>query len=103
MKFKLRSSLARIAIVATALCVCQIALLGADSKRLLVVSVTKGFRHSSIPTAERILEELGKKSGVFTVDYARNDEEIAGKMSVESLKNYDGVIFANTTGDLPLP
>jgi hypothetical protein len=29
-------------------------------KKLLVVTVTKGFRHSSIPTAEKVLAELGK-------------------------------------------
>ncbi len=72
-------------------------------KKLLVVTVTKGFRHSSIPTAEKILAELGQKSGVFTVDYVRTDEEMAQKMTAAALKGYDGVIFANTTGDLPLP
>src|SRR6266700_8165267 len=82
----------------------------AAPKKLLVVTVTKGFRHSSIPTAEKILAELGEKSGAFTVDYVRTDEEMAQKMTAAALKNYDGVIFANTTGgkgqkggDLPLP
>jgi hypothetical protein len=75
----------------------------AAPKKLLVVTVTKGFRHSSIPTAEKVLGELAQKSGDFTVDYVRNDEEMAQKMTAEALKNYDGVIFANTTGDLPLP
>ena len=75
----------------------------ATPKKLLVVTVTKGFRHSSIPTAEKVLGELGPKSGVFTVDYVRNDQELGEKMTPESLKKYDGVIFANTTGDLPLP
>ena len=32
-------------------------------KRLLVVTVTKGFRHGSIPMAERTIEDLGKKTG----------------------------------------
>ena len=72
-------------------------------KRMLVVTVTKGFRHSSIPTAEKILGELAQTSRAFTVDYVRTDAEMAEKMSVAALKNYDGVIFANTTGDLPLP
>ena len=73
------------------------------SRRLLVVTVTKGFRHSdSIPVAERILRELGERSGLFTVDYARTDEELQQKMSPEGLKGYDGVFFASTTGDLPL-
>lgn len=98
----------------------------AAPKKLLVVTITKGFRHSSIPTAERILAEIGNKSGVFTVDYARvepNDPQFKGengqrddakvnaaiqevlnkKMSSQALAQYDGVIFANTTGMLPLP
>ena len=98
----------------------------AAAKRVLVVSTTMGFRHSSIPTAERILAELGQTSGAFTVDYARvepNDprfrgpdgkpdktkvevaikEVLSAKMNPEALRQYDAVIFANTTGDLPIP
>ena len=73
------------------------------AKKLLVVTVTKGFRHSSIPTAEKVLGALAEKSKAFTVDYARTDEEIAAKMTPSALKAYDGFIFANTTGELPLP
>ena len=95
-------------------------------KHVLVVTTTVGFRHSCIPTAEKILGELAQKSGAFTVDYARVDiyepqfkgadgkpdkskyfpvvkEVLAEKMSPAALKNYDAVIFAITTGDLPLP
>jgi len=95
-------------------------------KHALVVTTTVGFRHSSIPTAERVLAELGKSSGMFTVDYARvepNDAQFKGadgkpdkdkvneaikavlaeKMSPAALAKYDAVIFASTTGDLPLP
>jgi uncharacterized protein len=98
----------------------------AAPKRVLVVTVTKGFRHSSIPTAEKVLAELAKESSAFTVDYARvepNDPQFKGadgkpdkekvstaiqavlaeKMSPQALKQYDAIIFANTTGDLPLP
>jgi len=98
----------------------------AAPKRVLVVTVTLGFRHSSIPTAEKVLAELAKETGAFTVEYARvepNDPQFKGddgktdpakvnaaikavlaeKMSAEGLKQYDAVIFANTTGDLPLP
>src|SRR5260370_1050325 len=75
----------------------------AAPKKLLVVTVTKGFRHSSIPTAEKVLGELAQKSGAFTVDYVRTDADMTQKMTLEALKDYDGVIFANTTGDLPLP
>lgn len=43
----------------------------ASSKRVLVVSVTAGFRHSAIPTGDRILGELAAQSGAFTVDYVQ--------------------------------
>jgi len=98
----------------------------AAPKRLLVVTLTEGFHHSSIPTAEKVLAQLGHSSGAFSVDYARinqddpkfqgadgkldkekvheaNKEVLAQKMSAAALQNYDGVIFACTTGDLPLP
>jgi len=113
--------------------------LQAAPKKLLVVTTTAGFRHSSIPTAEKILAQLAQSSGEFTVDFVRQppgphtangffpklkdnatpdekktyDAEEAQfnaalktelqKLSPENLKNYDGVIFASTTGDLPLP
>ena len=73
-------------------------------KRLLVVTVTKGFRHGdSITVSEKVLADIGQQSGAFTVDYVRTDEEMAQKMTREALKGYDGVIFSNTTGELPLP
>jgi type 1 glutamine amidotransferase len=46
----------------------------AEPKKLLVVTVTTGFRHSSIETAEKVLAELGTKSGAFTVDYVHQPE-----------------------------
>lgn len=98
----------------------------AATKHVLVVTTTTEFRHSSIPTAERIIAQLGQESGAFDVDYARvepNSPEFKGpdgkkdnakvnaaikqvlqeKMSLEALAKYDAVIFANTTGMLPLP
>ena len=98
----------------------------AAAKKVLVVTTTTGFRHSSIPTAEKVLAQLAQDSGAFTVEYARvepNDPQFRGangkpdaekvneaikavlaeKMSPEALKGYAAVIFANTTGDLPLP
>jgi type 1 glutamine amidotransferase len=137
----------------------------ADAKRAIVVTVTTGFRHSSIPFAEKTLQKLGEESGAYTVvDFARQpeiqiprkpnkpkdpaadadekakaryaadmkkyEEELAkwtpeveaqakdaqakfdvavkeslAKLSPEKLASnkIDLVIFANTTGDLPLP
>jgi uncharacterized protein len=102
-------------------------------KRVLLVTTTTGFRHSSIETAEQIIAKVAKESGVFTItaqasvtppkNPGRNatDEQkaefakaeaaykeqiakvLAEKMSPAALKMYDGIIFANTTGDLPVP
>jgi hypothetical protein len=72
-------------------------------KKVLVVTVTKGFRHDSIPTAERVVGELARESGAFTVSYARTDAELAAAASPQALQGLDGILLANTTGDLPFP
>jgi hypothetical protein len=43
------------------------------NRKILVVTVTKGFRHSSIPTAIKVIADLGEKSKVYTVDVAFTD------------------------------
>jgi type 1 glutamine amidotransferase len=82
----------------------------AAPKKVLVVTATKGFRHSSIPTAENVLVTLGETSGAYTVvDVVRggpegkDDAEVREKMSMEKLRGVDAVIFANTTGELAIP
>ena len=112
--------------------------LHAEPKKLLVVTTTTGFRHASIPTLEKMLSQLAKDSGEFTVDFVQqppghpatgcptklkkdatdaektaftNSEAawtaslavVLQKLSPDNLKNYDGVVFASTTGDLPIP
>lgn len=92
------------------------ATLSAAPKKLLVVTTTTGFRHSSIPNLEKVISQLGQTSGEFTVDYVHQPPGNPGdpawqqalkdalqKLSPASLKNYDGVVFASTTGDLPIP
>ncbi|MCF7668758.1 MAG: ThuA domain-containing protein [Verrucomicrobia bacterium] len=75
----------------------------ATPKNVLVVSVTKGFRHGVIPFGNKILGQIADKSDAFVVDYAKTDEQLAEKTSVKGLAQYDAVIFQNTTGDLPIP
>jgi uncharacterized protein len=75
----------------------------AAPKKLLVVSVTKAYRHGSIETGLKVVSDLAHKSGRFTVDFASNDADLAAKMTPAALKGYDGVFFLSTTGDLPLP
>jgi len=64
----------------------------AEPKKLLVVTVTTGFRHSSIETAEKVLAELGAKSGAFTVDFVHQPEgqpKNPGKPPVKGNKETD--------------
>lgn len=75
----------------------------APSKRLLMVTVTKGFRHDCIAVSEQVVQTLAQKDGGFSVDYVRTEAEMAEKMTPAALKSYDAVFFANTTGELPLP
>ncbi|HLJ53865.1 MAG TPA: ThuA domain-containing protein [Chthonomonadaceae bacterium] len=75
----------------------------AARKHVLVVTVTKGFRHGSIPVAEKTIESLGASTGKWDTDFVRTDADMAEKMTAAALKKYDAVIFANTTGVLPLP
>lgn len=72
-------------------------------KHVLVVTVTLGFRHDSIPTAEQTIKQLGDSTGLWTTDFVRTPAEMQTMMTDEALKKYDAVIFANTTGVLPLP
>lgn len=60
--------------ILTALALCSTAAAADAPKKLLVITVTTGFRHSSIETAEKVLKELGEKSGVWTVDYVHQPE-----------------------------
>lgn len=104
----------------------------AEPKRLLLVTTTLGYRHSSIELAEQVIAKLGATSAAFTVELAsvtpppepgadagaarkaaypaehaayvdRVRAVLAEKMSATALARYDAVIFANTVGELPLP
>ena len=124
----------------------------AAPKKLLVITITAGFRHGpAIEAAEKVLPEIAAKSGgelafeflsepgpkpnagpkpvrtklmsdaqwvdeeakykaaeakARTEQGAWNDkvkELFATKLSAANLATLDGIIFCNTTGDLPLP
>lgn len=73
------------------------------AKHVVVVTHTAGFRHDSIPTAERVLGELATRSGLFTVSYCRTADDVRRMLAPAALVDVDAVVFANTTGDLGLP
>ena len=88
-------------------------------KKVLVVTTTVGYRHSSIETAERVIAALGRSSGGYELELAsvpppedpgattayENEVRavLAEKMNPAALQGYDAVVFANTVGELPLP
>lgn len=102
MKARILSSIAKSLILLMTLGTFTAAHAADQPKKILLVTVTKGFRHSSIPTATKVITELGEKSKAFTVDLAATDADLMAKSTPEKLKTYDGFIFANTTLDLPL-
>src|SRR2546430_15448966 len=67
--------------------------------KIIVVTVTEGFRHDSIPTAERFISDLAPRLG-FEVDFIREAPQLD---RLSDLSNVKAVMFVNTTGDLPLP
>ncbi len=70
--------------------------------RIAVVTVTEGYRHSSIPTAERVIGSIADRTQWFTVDYLRTEADLQ-RLGSDGLKSYDVIMFVNTTGELPLP
>jgi type 1 glutamine amidotransferase len=71
--------------------------------RAVVVTVTHGFRHESIETAEATIAGLAERTGLFTVTFARDDDDLQRLFTPEALQETDIVFFINTTGELPLP
>ena len=73
------------------------------SAKVLVVTHTAGFRHSSIPLAETTLETLGRTSGLFSVSFSRTEADVRRDLTPAGLASIDAVVFANTTGNLGAP
>ena len=71
--------------------------------RLLVVSHTTGFRHSSIDVAGPVLAQAGRDSGAFTTIACATAADVARLLTREALANADGVVFLHTTGNLGIP
>ena len=65
-------------------------------RKVLIFTLTKGFRHDSIELCTFAFTELGKKTGAFTAE----DTDDPGIFMPERLANYDAIVFNNTTGTL---
>jgi type 1 glutamine amidotransferase len=70
---------------------------------VLVVTHTEGFRHSSIAIAETTIAAIGTQSGLFTTGFCRNADDVRRMLVPAALTGVDAIVFANTTGSLPVP
>ena len=66
--------------------------------RVLMVTTTAGFRHDSIPTARQVMATLAASGREFSITAT---EDLAA-LGAENLKGYEVVMFALTSGELPL-
>ena len=70
-----------------------------QKRKVLVYSRTAGFRHGSIPHGIKSMTLLGETTGAFEVTAS----EDPAMFEEETLKQFDGVIFLNTTGECLRP
>lgn len=66
-----------------------------NETRILVFSKTEGFRHQSIPDGIKAFQRFGDEHDII-VDTTEN----ADRFNEKNLKQYDAVVFLNTTGDV---
>jgi uncharacterized protein len=71
--------------------------------KLMVVTHTTGFRHSSIAVAEPTIERIGKSTQLYDTEFCRDASDVQSMLTPAHLANVDAVFFANTTGDLGIP
>jgi type 1 glutamine amidotransferase len=98
---RLRSGL--LALIALAPLLSAAAADPAKPARFLAVTFTAGYRHGSIGTGEAVLEELGRTSGLFHIDFLREPARFKELFAPAVLADFDGLMFVNTTGNLPVP
>lgn len=75
-------------------------------KKVLYLTHSAGFNHGVLGFSEKMLQEMGKKSGAFEVTCLEGYKQKGDKIDLsmitpEYLKQFDGIIFY-TTGKLPL-
>jgi type 1 glutamine amidotransferase len=75
----------------------------AITKRLLVVTHTTGFRHSSIPIAESTLRDIGTRAAAYQTEFCRTQADVTSMLTPAGLARFDAVFFANTSGNLGIP
>ena len=69
---------------------------GRSAARVLMLTATAGFRHDSISAARQVMASLAA-TGALSV----NATEDLSLVNSDTLRNYDVVMFALTSGELP--
>jgi type 1 glutamine amidotransferase len=72
----------------------------AAEQRVLLVNEARGFVHESIPAATAFFRGLGERSTGYDVIPLSGG---AAQLTARRLRRADAVVFANTSGELPLP
>jgi type 1 glutamine amidotransferase len=76
------------------------------TRKVLYLTHSQGFNHPVLGLSEKLLPEMGKKSGAFEVTCLQGYKQKPDKIDLsmitpEYLKQFDAIIFY-TTGELPL-
>lgn len=64
--------------------------------KVLCFSKPYGFPHSSIKTAKKMIQVMGDKTGMFTVDFSDDAKDL----SAANLAKYDALYLNTTLGSL---
>ena len=65
----------------------------AKPRKMLMVDLSAGYKHSSIPYWAKTIDIMAEKTGAFSVDHSMD----LADLNKENLKKYDVVCFNNTT------
>lgn len=65
----------------------------AKPRKILVLNLCQGFRHSSVPFWDRALQIMGEKTGAFTATITSDLNDLAK----DNLHKYDALCLNNTT------
>lgn len=68
-------------------------------RKVLICSVTRGYRHKSIPVGQLAFEVLGKETGAFQVVVSDDLKYF----EPEQIKQFDAICFLNTTREIFSP
>lgn len=70
-------------------------------KRILLVTATADYYHTSIPAAQNVIRQVAAESGQLDLALVATLEEL-DVLNAANLLHYDVLFFANTSGELPL-